>query len=134
MGLCIVRDVVSHPGAQNDHSTVFQFRMQFASIAQQEVAFAAPVIRAVACGILHHADANVTELSRTPHRFPGFTRMIHADDGLPIDRLERDVFQLHLGHRWRKAVENPQVPPMLDVAAAQHHGNILIGHGVTLLQ
>jgi len=66
MGLCVVRDVVGHPGTQNDHSTVLQFRMQFASITQQEVTFVAPVIGAVAGGVLHHADANFTKLSGAP--------------------------------------------------------------------
>jgi hypothetical protein len=134
MGLCIVRDVVSHPGTQNDHSAIFQFRMQFASITQQEVTFVAPVIGAVAGGILHHADADVAELSGAPCRFPGFARMVHAGDGLPVDRLKRDVLQLHLGHRWRKATENLQETRVLDVAAAQYHGGILVGHPVTLLQ
>jgi len=94
----------------------------------------APVIGAVPGGIFHHADANFTKLSGAPNRFPCLARMLCADDGLPIDRLEWNVLQLHLRHRWRKAAENLQEPRMLDIAAAKHHGNILFGHSLTLLQ
>jgi len=83
MSLCVVRDVVSHAGAQNDHPAVFQFRVQFTSIAQQQVTFVAPVIGTVAGGILHHADANVAKLTGAPYRLPSFARVIHAGDALP---------------------------------------------------
>jgi hypothetical protein len=91
MSLSVVRDVVGHPRAQNDLSAVFQFRVQFASIAQQEVAFVAPMIGAVAGGILHHAHANIAKMSGAPNRHPGFAGMIHAGNGLPVDHLERNI-------------------------------------------
>jgi hypothetical protein len=134
MSLCVVRDVVSHAGAQNDHPAVFQFRVQFTSIAQQQVTFVAPVIGTVAGGILHHADANVAKLTGAPYRLPSFARVIHAGDALPIDCLEGNIRQLHLGYRRRLTVENLEEPRVLDVAAAEHHSDILIGHGVALLE
>ena len=95
MGLCPVRDVVTHPGAKNDHSAILQLRMQFTSATQQQMTFLTPVIRAIADRIVNHAHANLTKLPRTPDSDPGLARILDPRDRLPIDRLERDILQSH---------------------------------------
>ena len=69
--------------------------VQLAREAEQDVALLAPVIRAVARGVLDHPHAHRPELTCAPARLARITRVSRRFDGAPVGRTEGNVLHLH---------------------------------------
>ena len=90
-----VRDLIAHPRREDEDSAIIQFGMQFAFEAQEDVSLAAPVIRQVAGGVIHHAHPDGVKLLRAPQGNPRFTIVFHCFDLRPIRRAKGDVLDVH---------------------------------------
>ena len=75
MRLSVVCDLIAHPWLENKLSTVFKLCVQLAFHAQQDVAFDAPMIGAIAGRVFDHANANTTKVQRLPISQTAFTIM-----------------------------------------------------------
>src|SRR5690606_27069572 len=75
----------------------FEFGVQLAFQAQQDMALAAPVVGQVAGRVFDHAHADVAELAGAPIRLAGVARVFGGFDRLPIGGAEGDIAQIHAG-------------------------------------
>ena len=60
MGHLIVPYNVHHPLTEGVDAPVLVFRVDFPADTQDDMPFAAPMVRRVAGGIVHHSDAKLT--------------------------------------------------------------------------
>lgn len=68
MGFGLVGDLVAHAGLEQKLPTVFEFSIELALEAKQDVALGAPMVGQVPRRIFHHPHANVSELLGAPIR------------------------------------------------------------------
>ena len=61
-----IAHVIAHARFQDHGPAVFQFRVELAFEAQDDVALLAPVIGNVARGVFNKADADIAELASAP--------------------------------------------------------------------
>ena len=71
----IIRHLVTHARRQGKNAAIFQLGMQLAGQAQQDMAFTAPVVGQVTCGVLHHPHPHRAKLLRAPPCRALLTRM-----------------------------------------------------------
>ena len=98
MRLCIVGDLVTHAGPEDELPPIRKLRVQFAFEAKQDVTFRAPVICDIARRVLHHSDANPAELTRSPVRDAMFPFMFGRHDLGPVGYSEGQFTDVHVGY------------------------------------
>ncbi|MOA42110.1 hypothetical protein D3C78_1641360 [compost metagenome] len=76
--------------------------MQFAFDAQQHMALAAPVIRQIAGGILHHPHPHIAKALGVPAGDAGFPPMLCRRYLGPAGRAKRQVLDFHHNSLCRK--------------------------------
>jgi hypothetical protein len=90
-----VGDVIAHSSIQDDRAAILQFGAQFAALAQQKMAFLAPVVGDVAGGVLHQSHPDVAELPGPPGCRARIARIGDAGQGGPINAFEGDILEFH---------------------------------------
>src|SRR5829696_6732505 len=80
-----VRDLVAHPGLEDDDAAVLQLGVDLALEAEHDVSLLAPVIGDVAGRVLDHPDADFAELLRPPEGDSGDAGVLARGDGRPVD-------------------------------------------------
>ena len=96
MRLGRVGDLIAHAWAQHEPASVLEFGVQLALEAKQDVAFAAPMVRAIAGRVSDQAHAYAAELPRAPARYTAFALVFGRFDFRPIGRSERNSNHLHV--------------------------------------
>jgi hypothetical protein len=89
--------LVAHAGLQGEGAAVFQFRHQLAFEDVEDVSSFAPVIGAVAGGVLDDSDSGVAGLDRVPDGGSGFAGLGFSGDRVPIGGAELRVLDQHVG-------------------------------------
>src|SRR5258706_327303 len=93
--LGLVRHLVAHAGPQHMAAAVFQFGVQFAFEAQENMALAAPVVGHITGAVFDHAYPDVAELPGAPEGLARDAGMLGARHRGPVGRAERNVVDLH---------------------------------------
>lgn len=95
MRLSAVCYLIAHPRCEDEGSAILEFGVQFAFEAQEDVAFAAPMVRQVAGGVFDHAHADVAKLLRPLCSNTSHALMFNRFDQRLISRAKWDVFYVH---------------------------------------
>lgn len=66
MGFGLVGDLVAHAGLEQKLPTVFEFSIELALEAKQDMALGAPMVGQVPGRVFHHPHPNIPELPRAP--------------------------------------------------------------------
>src|SRR3569832_410943 len=96
-------DDVALAGARLERAAVAQLRHELALEDVDDMASLAPVIRDIAGRILDHARADVADLERPPRRLSRRTGVEGLRDRGPVDRLKRNLLELHVASMTRTA-------------------------------
>src|SRR5665647_2308494 len=94
--LGVLRYLIAGAGLKDEAAAVFQLRHQLSFQDQQHMAAAAPVVRQVAGGVLHHAHSNVPHLERPPIGLARLTRVLGGRDRAPVHDAEGNLLNVHL--------------------------------------
>lgn len=81
MGLGLVGDLVAHAGLEQKLPTVFEFSIELALEAKQDMALGAPMVGQVPGRVFHHPHPNVSELPRAPIGSSGDALVLGRFDG-----------------------------------------------------
>src|ERR1051326_2647734 len=76
MRLRTVGHLVAHTGRQLESAAVFQFGLELAIEAKEDVTLLAPMVRDIARRILDHPHADAAEFTRAPRRDAGVAGML----------------------------------------------------------
>ena len=66
MGFCMVCHLVAHARLEDKCSAIFQFRVQLALEAKQDVPLAAPMVSQIACRVFDHAHPDMAKMLCAP--------------------------------------------------------------------
>ena len=81
MGLGLVGYLVAHAGLEQELPAIFEFSIELALEAKQDVALGAPMVGQVPRRIFHHPHANVPKLLGAPIRGSSDTFVFGGLDG-----------------------------------------------------
>ena len=95
MRLCVVSDLITHTRLQRKCSPILEFSVKFTFRAQKNVTLEAPMIGAIARGVLNHAHADASEVLRSPIGTASLAAMLSRRELRPISRSEWDVRHVH---------------------------------------
>jgi drug/metabolite transporter (DMT)-like permease len=101
MRLGPIGHLVAHARGQYELPAIGELGMQLPSQAEQDVAFAAPVIGPIAWRVLHHADADRPKLTGSPLRPTGFARMPGGLNRRPVGCAKCNVMNVHGSFLWK---------------------------------
>ena len=90
-----VGHMIAHTGRQDDGATISELGMQGALEAQEDVSLLAPMIRGIARGVFHHANAQLTELARSPASHPSCPGMLDRNQLIPRSHFKGYVPNVH---------------------------------------
>lgn len=77
----LVGDLVAHAGLEQKLPTVFEFSIELALEAKQDMALGAPMVGQVTGCIFHHPYPNMPELPRAPISGSGDALVLGGFDG-----------------------------------------------------
>ena len=109
MGFCMVCHLVAHARLEDKCSAIFQFRVQLALEAKQDVPLAAPMVRQIACRIFDHAHPDMAKMLCAPVSNASCTRVLGSIDTGPIGGAKRNARHVHdisLGFECSISVEH----------------------------
>lgn len=81
MGLGLVGDLVAHAGLEQKLPAIFEFSIELALEAKQDVALGAPMVGQIPGCVFHHPYPNVPELPRAPIGGSGDAFVLGRFDG-----------------------------------------------------
>lgn len=95
MSFCVVGDLITHSGRQNERTTIIEFGLESTVQAEQNVPFATPMIGKIARAVLNHSDSSSAKLAGAPERRTGFAGMESGFYRRPIGGAKWNVGKLH---------------------------------------
>lgn len=95
MGLGVVGHLIAHARRQGEDAAILQLGVQLPLEAEQHVALAAPVIRQVAGGILHHPHPKIPKLLGVPAGDAAFPLVLGRRYVGPAGRAKWQFIDVH---------------------------------------
>ena len=95
MGLGVVRHLIAHARRQGEDAAILQLCVQLPLEAEQHVTLAAPVIRQVAGGVLHHPHPQLPKLLAVPAGDAAFTLVLGRRYVGPAGRAKWQCIDVH---------------------------------------
>ncbi|MNF60334.1 hypothetical protein D3C84_419500 [compost metagenome] len=104
MGLGVVRHLIAHARRQGEDAAILQLGVQLPLEAEQNMALAAPVIRQIAGGVLHHPHPKIPKLLGVPVGDAAFPLVLGRRYVGPAGRAKWQVFDFHHNSLCRKQI------------------------------
>lgn len=95
MGFGVVRHLVAHARRQGEDAAILQLGVQLPFEAEQHMALAAPVIRQIPGGVLHHSHPQIPELPGVPACDAALSLVFGRRDIGPAGCTKRQVIDFH---------------------------------------
>ena len=95
MWVRFIGNLVAGSRSQFELPAVAQFSVKLAFQHEKDMAPASPMVCQVPRRILHHANADVTDLQSPPERLAGDTGVFCGCNRAPVHCAEGNIFNLH---------------------------------------
>lgn len=95
MRFCIIRNLITGAGFQDELPAILKLGMQLSFKTKQYVSFRTPMVGEVAGRILDHPDSYRAEVTSPPKRRALFAFMFGLFDLRPIGRAEGNIREFH---------------------------------------
>lgn len=99
MGVVEISHLITDARSKPKSPSIAKFSFQLAGQAEENVAFLAPVVGAIAGRVFDDADPNRTKFLGSPQRDTGLSRILDGCDVRPLGDAKRDFGDSHPNRR-----------------------------------